>query len=430
MTGTEVRRDAHGTWYCRPYLGTDSRGRQVRPYRAFPSARSMEEAQALADAWLSCLSEDGSPTGGRLRDLLADYVDGREARGASPNSVRLWRLLSSYVDARMGTVRARDVTPADMARLERDLLRPKAEGGQGLSRNSVRAAHMFLRAAFSHLARAGVVGSNPMLSVDPPSRESHEAAVVDEWDFPALDSALSEALSPSAWDARSLSRAACAMAAWLSLRTGVRCGEACALRRRDVMRAQGCLHVAGTVMEQRGSAPWRRDVTKGRKCRNVSVTPDVLAAVAALEEAQDSALGPLPPDAPVVTADGSFMRPTAVSRAFSSLRRSLGMPRAVTFHSLRHTHAAWCLSAGVDLKTLSERLGHADEATTLRIYAHLLPGRDALAARAFADFAASARGGCQPSVSGRPATGPPTGAPAQLGGAVGAPRVGRPADKK
>ena len=298
MTGTEVRLDAGGTWWCRPYLGTDSRGRQVRPYRSFPSARSREEAQALADSWLSTLSADGSPTGGRLRDLLADYVDARETCGASPNSVRTWRLFAGYVDARMGTALARDVTAADMARLERDLARPRAEGGQGLARNSVRGVHMFLRAAFSHLCRSGVVDTNPMLSVDPPSRESHEAAVVDEWDFAALDSALSAELGPGGADGASLRRAACALAAWLSLRTGVRCGEACALRRRDVRPAQGCVHVAGTVIEQRGRAPWRRDVTKGRKCRNVAVTADVTAAVSALEAAQDAALGRLGPRRP------------------------------------------------------------------------------------------------------------------------------------
>ena len=41
------------------------------------------------------------------------------------------------------------------------------------------------------------------------------------------------------------------------------------------------------------------------------------------------------------------------------------------------------LSGGVDVKTVSERLGHADVATTLRIYAHVMPGRDAHAAEAF-----------------------------------------------
>ena len=62
-----------------------------------------------------------------------------------------------------------------------------------------------------------------------------------------------------------------------------------------------------------------------------------------------------------------------------------GLPKEITFHSLRHTHASWLIANGCDLKTLSERMGHADEATTLRIYGHLMPGRDAVAAQLFSE---------------------------------------------
>ena len=88
---------------------------------------------------------------------------------------------------------------------------------------------------------------------------------------------------------------------------------------------------------------------------------------------------------PLISLDGSYMRPTSISRSFTRMRRTLKLPQGITFHSLRHTHASWCLASGVDLKTLSERLGHADPATTLRIYSHLLPGRDRGAAEAFGD---------------------------------------------
>ena len=74
-------------------------------------------------------------------------------------------------------------------------------------------------------------------------------------------------------------------------------------------------------------------------------------------------------------------------RDYDAARDAAGLPKSCTFHSLRHTHATWCLANGVDLKTLSERLGHANEATTLRLYAHCLPGRDAAAAETFAAFA-------------------------------------------
>jgi integrase len=47
---------------------------------------------------------------------------------------------------------------------------------------------------------------------------------------------------------------------------------------------------------------------------------------------------------------------------------------------VRHSYATAALAAGVQVKTLSQRLGHADVAVTLRIYAHVLPGDDEAAA--------------------------------------------------
>jgi integrase len=45
-------------------------------------------------------------------------------------------------------------------------------------------------------------------------------------------------------------------------------------------------------------------------------------------------------------------------------------------HDVRHTHASILLSQGASLKAVSQRLGHANAALTLRIYAHCLPGDD------------------------------------------------------
>jgi integrase len=57
------------------------------------------------------------------------------------------------------------------------------------------------------------------------------------------------------------------------------------------------------------------------------------------------------------------------------------LPR-ISFHALRHCHASLLLAAGVPVLTVSRRLGHAKASQTLDIYAHLLPGADADAARA------------------------------------------------
>jgi integrase len=51
-------------------------------------------------------------------------------------------------------------------------------------------------------------------------------------------------------------------------------------------------------------------------------------------------------------------------------------------HALRHTHASMLLGAGVDVLTVSRRLGHGKASVTLDTYGHLIEGPDAAAAKA------------------------------------------------
>ena len=52
----------------------------------------------------------------------------------------------------------------------------------------------------------------------------------------------------------------------------------------------------------------------------------------------------------------------------------------ISLHDLRHTHATLLLKAGVHVKVVSERLGHANVAFTMNVYQHVLPGMQAAAA--------------------------------------------------
>lgn len=71
---------------------------------------------------------------------------------------------------------------------------------------------------------------------------------------------------------------------------------------------------------------------------------------------------------------GGIMIPHNITkRSFKRHLVAAGIAKATRFHDIRHTHATHLLAAGVNVKAVSERLGHADVATTLRVYAHVLP---------------------------------------------------------
>ncbi len=145
--------------------------------------------------------------------------------------------------------------------------------------------------------------------------------------------------------------------------------------------------------------------------RTIDLDPGTVAALReqrAQQRRDRLAAGPAWQEHGVVLAheDGSPIHPNSVSRAFTRAvercqrheqeqaeherRAAPSVPR-ITLHALRHTHATLLLAAGVPLHVVSRRLGHASEAFTAQVYAHVLPQQGEQAAAAFAALVAGAR---------------------------------------
>jgi integrase len=79
------------------------------------------------------------------------------------------------------------------------------------------------------------------------------------------------------------------------------------------------------------------------------------------------------------TWNGQPMYPDTISGWFTDFLAKNGLPK-VSLHSLRHYNGTMMIAEGVDIRTVSKRLGHADTSTTLNVYAHALKSRDSEAA--------------------------------------------------
>jgi integrase len=168
--------------------------------------------------------------------------------------------------------------------------------------------------------------------------------------------------------------------AMVALFTGMRLGEVLALRWSrvdldgEVITVREALEAtkAGIRFKSPKSRAGRRDIT----------LPDILADVlrehrrAALELRMQLGAGRLPDDALLFSnLEGEALQPSNVSSDWGELAGRMGMPD-VTFHGLRHTHASQLIDAGVDIVTVSKRLGHAKPSVTLAIYAHMFKTDD------------------------------------------------------
>nr|WP_257148212.1 MULTISPECIES: site-specific integrase [Bacillus] len=72
------------------------------------------------------------------------------------------------------------------------------------------------------------------------------------------------------------------------------------------------------------------------------------------------------------TAAGTPINPANVRRSLNALIKQAAVPK-IRFHDLRHTHATILLAKGVNVKVISERLGHSNIKITLDTYSPVLP---------------------------------------------------------
>jgi integrase len=173
----------------------------------------------------------------------------------------------------------------------------------------------------------------------------------------------------------------------VALFTGLRLGEILALRERSLNLDGGVIEVREALEETKANGVAFKAPKSKAGRRNITL-PDI--AIEALREHRKRlletrlqlGLGKLAPDDLLfANLEGRPLRPSAVSSDFGDLAERIGMPE-ITFHGLRHSHASQLISRGVDIVTISKRLGHAKPSVTLAIYAHMFTSDDRKAAAA------------------------------------------------
>jgi len=334
--------------------------------------RKLDERAALMKETGIALTLDG---------LVAWYLDSLRAARRPPGTSKTYKsYYFRHISPNHGSLPADDVRPFMIMRdldaavegVDRPPISPRTA-------NCVRA---LMHAAYASALADGMVARNPIDGVL--KMDEDDADYVRVFDARELDVLGAWIAEPGGSWVEQVAKAA----ADLALDTGVRVGEAMALRPRDVDASGLKLRVAGTVTEAGGL---HRKSTKGKRKRSPSITPWTVGKLDAWAGGLRERFGGAPewlfPD-----EAGQLMRPSDVSAVFSAACADLGLGEGRRFHELRHTHATWLLEKGTSPKTVAERIGDASEAFVLRTYGHVLPGRDLDAAERFADMRRGAGG--------------------------------------
>jgi integrase len=232
----------------------------------------------------------------------------------------------------------------------------RADGQGGLSARTVRYVYTILRSALGDSVKRGRLSVNPTDRATPPSPSEARPPEMQAWTAAELSRFL-------AWaDAQDSDLG---MGWRLLAATGMRRGEALALRWRDVDLDAGRLAVRRSVGVVKAKGAGER-LVEGPPKTGRSRVVDLDAGTVAALRAYRAARGLLALDLVRDAALGEDLLPV------------------IRLHDLRHTHATLLLADGVPVKVVSERLGHASATITLTVYQHVHPGMGREAADRFA----------------------------------------------
>jgi integrase len=249
------------------------------------------------------------------------------------------------------------------------LLRKGGHEERPLAAGSVAYVHRVLHRMLGHGVTWGVVATNAAASVSPPKKPEAEIGVLSEEQIGAVLRHLNgQSLRP--------------IVSFL-LGTGARRGEALALRWKDLDLEAGVARIERSVEQTKAGLRIKSPKTKHGR-RNVSVSPWLVAELRAHRVRQQErrlalGLGRATGDDLVFARwDGSMRAPHGVSQKFTQAIKALGID--CSLHSLRHTHVSQLIAAGLDVLTISRRIGHASPAITLNVYGHMFSNTDNRAA--------------------------------------------------
>jgi integrase len=299
-------------------------------------------------------------------EFLDRFDRGWAALHVSTRSRERYRFALNHVRRHLGDRILQKVHPAEIAALYASLTR------EGLAPRTTRMVHVALHKALGQAKNWGILRDNPADVTRPPKAPDKETSMLQ----PSEAAALLEHLRGQP----------VYLIALLALGTGMRRNEMLGLRWGDVDLDAGRLTIEQSL-EQTTAHGIRAKGPKTKHGRRTISLPGHLVAELRQhwrqqqEQRLGMGLGKAPESAPVfATTDGRHLSPNAITKAWPVAVAAIGMP-AVTLHSLRHTHASMLINAGLDILTISRRLGHSSPTITLGVYGHLIHGTDDRAAQ-------------------------------------------------
>ena len=343
IRGTTYQRK-DGRWECRLRLGSEN-GR--KKYRSFYGSTKEEAEYKMLKAAQSVVKDEAAITEMTVKEVALEWLYVVSTRIKASTAANYRMKIEKHIVPYFGAASCITLKAVTVSEFIQKKLK------DGLSARYVCDIITVLKSIFRYASREYRL-SNILEGIVMPKKAKPEVEIMT----PAEKSRLVRYVDNN--------RNNSTLGVALSLYTGMRIGELCALRWESIDIEKRILTVSRTMQRIQnfdGSSKTKLIITEPKSQSSNRQIPIPECLVPMLTELKCKA------DSFVLTGIGKPIEPRTMQYRFKRILKNAGLS-SYRFHSLRHSMASGAIELGFDIKTLSEILGHSSVQVTLDRYVH------------------------------------------------------------
>lgn len=308
----------------------------------------------------------------RFRDYSDFWINNYAIPNLSPKTYERYKsMLKARILPYLGNMYLDKIQPMQLMYLYQELSEStyvRKNVSHKLSSKTVLEHHRLLHSMLQQAVYWQMIPYNPASRVRPPKAKKPNINFYDD----AQTIALIKALEGEELKFRVI--------ILLTIFTGLRRGEVLGLEWQDINFKNSSLTVRQASQYVSSIGIYTKDPKTETSNRIISIPESIIKLLKEYQKEQLKTrlrLGKewIETNRLFVQWNGAPMHPDTITKWFRQFLEDKNLPH-ITFHGLRHTHATLLISQGLDVRTVSNRLGHAQTSTTLNIYAHAFAKMD------------------------------------------------------
>lgn len=357
-----LRKD--GKWQGRINLGTDINGKRKQKY--FYGDTEKEVKKKLKDYFISGEKYNANNIAKMtLEEFLVDWLENILTNTLKPKSYAIKEyIIKQQIVPRIGLLQINSIVATDIQQMINDMVK------ENLSYSTIKKAYDTLNQRFKLAISQEQVNKNPTLGVILPKQKNKKNSEIQYFSEEQCKELIKESRRTQGCNKLNVYRLG-ELVPFLIF-TGLRIGEAIALEWKDIDCENKTITVNKNVVEVKSKETGKFILQKQDSTKTDSSTRIIPISNNAMECIEN--LKKINGDKKIIFASqtGKHISPSNFNRMFRGIQKALKYETILGVHSLRHTFATLMLNKGIDVKIVSELLGHSNVSVTYNIYIHTI----------------------------------------------------------